>query len=47
VVDFDRALQDPANPLALLTAFDSGDNLHPNDTGYAAMADVVDPAWFE
>ncbi|HEX9334805.1 MAG TPA: SGNH/GDSL hydrolase family protein [Pseudonocardiaceae bacterium] len=38
VVDFDRAIQDPANPLMMLPAFDSGDHLHPNDAGYQAMA---------
>jgi len=25
-------------------AFDSGDHLHPNDAGYQAMANAVDPA---
>jgi lysophospholipase L1-like esterase len=38
VVDFDRAVRDPADPLVLLPAFDSGDHLHPNDAGYRAMA---------
>jgi lysophospholipase L1-like esterase len=38
VVDFDRAIRDPANPLVMLSAFDSGDHLHPNDAGYRAMA---------
>lgn len=41
VVDFDRALRDPANPLRLLPAYDSGDHLHPSDAGYAAMANAV------
>ncbi len=41
VVDFDLALRDPANPLRLLPAYDSGDHLHPSDAGYAAMADAV------
>jgi lysophospholipase L1-like esterase len=41
VVDFDLALRDPANPLRLLPAYDSGDHLHPSDTGNAAMADAV------
>lgn len=43
-VDFDRVLQDPDNPLQLLPIFDSGDNLHPSDTGYEAMADAIDLA---
>ncbi|MEU4805292.1 SGNH/GDSL hydrolase family protein [Actinosynnema sp. NPDC023587] len=42
VVDFDRATADPADPDALLPAYDSGDRLHPNDAGYRAMAREVD-----
>ena len=42
VVDFDRALADPADPDALRPAYDSGDRLHPNDAGYRAMAEAVD-----
>jgi lysophospholipase L1-like esterase len=42
VVDFDRALADPADLDALLPAYDSGDRLHPNDAGYRAMAEAVD-----
>lgn len=38
VIDFDRAMRDPAQPARLLPAFDSGDHLHPNDLGYQAMA---------
>jgi lysophospholipase L1-like esterase len=38
VIDFDRVVRDPANPLVLLPAFDSGDHLHPNDAGYRTMA---------
>ncbi len=41
VVDFDAALRDPANPQSLRPAFDSGDHLHPNDDGYAAMANAI------
>ncbi len=41
VVDFDAAVRDPANPQSLLPAYDSGDHLHPNDAGYAAMAGAV------
>ncbi|MGK5529109.1 SGNH/GDSL hydrolase family protein [Streptomyces sp. URMC 129] len=44
VVDFDAALRDPALPQRLLPRFDSGDGLHPNDAGYAAMAAAVAPA---
>ncbi|MDT0307815.1 SGNH/GDSL hydrolase family protein [Streptomyces sp. DSM 44917] len=42
VVDFDRALRDPAAPQRLLPAYDSGDGLHPNDAGFQAMAGAVD-----
>ncbi|MGW1224271.1 SGNH/GDSL hydrolase family protein [Streptomyces sp. NPDC002530] len=41
VIDFDRALRDPADPQRLLAAYDSGDHLHPNDAGARAMADAV------
>jgi lysophospholipase L1-like esterase len=37
-VDFDRILRDPAHPLRLRPAYDSGGHLHPNAAGYAAMA---------
>lgn len=40
--DFDAAVRDPANPLRLLPAYDSGDHLHPDDAGYKAIADAVD-----
>ncbi|HVP65713.1 MAG TPA: SGNH/GDSL hydrolase family protein [Anaeromyxobacteraceae bacterium] len=46
VIDFDAAVRDPANPTQMLPAFDSGDNLHPNDAGYQAMANAVDLALF-
>ena len=42
VVDFDEAIRDPADPLRMLPAYDSGDHLHPNDAGYRAMAAAVD-----
>ncbi|WJK35783.1 SGNH/GDSL hydrolase family protein [Solwaraspora sp. WMMA2065] len=42
VIDFAAALADPADPTRLATAYDSGDHLHPNDAGCAAMADAVD-----
>jgi lysophospholipase L1-like esterase len=44
VIDFARALQDPRDPIALRGAYNSGDHLHPNDLGYAVMADAVPPA---
>ena len=42
VVDFDAALRDPADPQALNPLFDSGDHLHPNKAGHAAMAAAID-----
>ncbi|MFF8600641.1 SGNH/GDSL hydrolase family protein [Streptomyces sp. NPDC015232] len=42
VVDFDRAVADPADPDRMLPAYDSGDHLHPGDAGYAAMAGALD-----
>ncbi|MBB3222477.1 SGNH/GDSL hydrolase family protein [Pseudoduganella umbonata] len=43
-VDLDRAMRDPADPGRLLPRFDSGDHLHPNDAGYAAIAEAVQAA---
>jgi lysophospholipase L1-like esterase len=42
VIDFDAVMRDPATPAQLIGAYQSGDNLHPNDAGYAAMANAVD-----
>ena len=41
VIDFDKLMGDPADPLTLNPAWDSGDHLHPNDAGYQAMANAV------
>ena len=41
VIDFDKAMRDPAHPDSLRAAFDSGDHVHPSDAGYAAMAQAV------
>ncbi|HEV2633668.1 MAG TPA: GDSL-type esterase/lipase family protein [Actinocrinis sp.] len=41
VVDFDAAMRDPNNQLALAPAYDSGDHLHPNDAGYQEMANTI------
>lgn len=41
VIDFDRAVRDPKQPDRLNPAYDSGDHLHPNDAGMAAMAAAV------
>ncbi len=41
VVDFDAALRDPLAHQNLRVAYDSGDGLHPNALGYAALAAAV------
>jgi lysophospholipase L1-like esterase len=41
VIDFDKVMRDPADPTRLLPLYDSGDHVHPNDTGYQAMGDAV------
>jgi lysophospholipase L1-like esterase len=41
VIDFDKAIRDPAAPRNILPAYDVGDHLHLNPTGYRAMADAV------
>jgi lysophospholipase L1-like esterase/peptidoglycan/xylan/chitin deacetylase (PgdA/CDA1 family) len=41
VIDFDRAVRDPAHPDRLLPAADSGDHLHPGEAGYRMMADAI------
>lgn len=47
VVDFDAAVRDPANPTHFRPEMQRGDNLHPSDAGYQAMADAVDIAIFK
>ncbi len=42
VLDADALLRDPAHPLRLLPAYDSGDHLHPGDAGNRALAGAVD-----
>jgi lysophospholipase L1-like esterase len=44
VVDFDLALQNPADPSMLNPAYDSGDHVHLNDAGQPAMAAAIDLA---
>lgn len=41
LIDFDRAMHDPAQPDRLLPVYDSGDHLHPSLRGYAAMAEAI------
>ena len=42
VLDFDAWARDPAHPLRLLPAYDSGDHLHPGDAGNRALAEKID-----
>jgi lysophospholipase L1-like esterase len=46
VVDFDETLRDPAAPTRLAPTYDTGDHLHLNPTGYAALAAAVPPSLF-
>jgi lysophospholipase L1-like esterase len=46
VVDFEAAVQDPAQPSRILADYDSGDALHINDAGYIAMAEAINLDWF-
>jgi lysophospholipase L1-like esterase len=41
VFDFARALQEPGHPEYLNPSYNSWDGLHPNDAGYAAMANAI------
>lgn len=47
VIDFDAVLRDPDHPGRILPRFASKDNLHPNDTGYEAMANAIDLKLFK
>jgi lysophospholipase L1-like esterase len=40
-------LRDPADPTKLRPQYDSGDHLHPNGAGEAAMAATIDLALFQ
>ncbi|MBB5872574.1 lysophospholipase L1-like esterase [Allocatelliglobosispora scoriae] len=41
LIDLDKIIRDPAAPSKVLPAFDSGDHIHPNDAGAAAIANAV------
>ena len=40
IIDFDALVRDPAHPKRMRPEFDSGDHIHPNDAGNAAMANA-------
>jgi lysophospholipase L1-like esterase len=46
IIDFDKAVRDPADPQRLLPACDGGDHIHPSDAGHKAMADAIDLSLF-
>jgi lysophospholipase L1-like esterase len=41
VIDFDKAVRDPAHAARILPAYDGGDHLHPSDAGMQAMANAI------
>lgn len=47
VIDFEKAVQDPANPTQYKPGFNDRDHLHPNDAAAQAMADSVDLSLFQ
>jgi lysophospholipase L1-like esterase len=47
VIDFDKVVRDPQNPRLLSPAYDVGDHLHLNPTGYRALADAVPAKLFK
>jgi lysophospholipase L1-like esterase len=47
VVDFDKAVRNPADLKALRPEYDCRDHLHPNDAGYKAMGEAIDLALFQ
>ncbi len=46
VIDLDRVARDPADPRQLSPAYDVGDHLHLNPTGYQALAAAVPTSLF-
>lgn len=46
VIDFEAMVRDPKQPSQFKAEFDSGDHLHPSDSGHQAMADGIDLSLF-
>ena len=47
VIDFEKAVRDPAHPDRMLAGYDGGDHLHPGDAGYKAMGEAIDLSLFK
>jgi lysophospholipase L1-like esterase len=47
LIDFDKAVLDPAHPTSMRAEYDCGDHLHPSDNGYRHMGDAIDLKLFE
>ena len=47
VIDFEKAVQNRFDPLYMDPAYNSGDNLHPNDAGYEAMGNAINLAFLK
>jgi lysophospholipase L1-like esterase len=47
VVDFDKAVADPAEPDRMLPVNDCGDHLHPNPAGYKAIGEAIPLSLFK
>lgn len=47
VIDFDKCMRDPQDPLTLLPDVHSGDFLHPNELGYLRMGESIDLTLFK
>ncbi|HWE74248.1 MAG TPA: SGNH/GDSL hydrolase family protein [Stellaceae bacterium] len=47
LIDFDKAVLDPAHPTSMRVEYDCGDHLHPSDNGYRHMGDAIDLKLFE
>jgi len=47
IMDFDSLMRDPTRPTRLRPEYDSGDHIHPNDTGYRKMADAIDLSFLD
>ena len=47
VIDFDKAIRNPEDISSILPEAQSGDYLHPNETGYVMMGEAIDLSLFE